>query len=115
MRVPYGLLAGVLFACSSGGGLAERSGGAGAPAADAHAHATIGKLQMRDRTITLRASSAGLRVTVHDAAGAVLAQDVAVDELRAIDPVSYEICRSSTAIRGEYLDALRYAPVDERR
>jgi hypothetical protein len=111
-RLPFVLLAGALLACSSGSSLAERTGSFAAPAA--HAGATIGRIQMRDRTITLHASSAGLRVTVQDEAGAVLAQDVAVDELRTVDPLSYDVCRSSTAHRGEYLDALWYAPIDAR-
>jgi hypothetical protein len=105
------LLVGGLFACSSSG-LPERSGAA--PAAVPAPRATIGKLQMRDRSILLLASGAGLRVTVEDMAGTVLAEDVALDDLRTIDPVAYDVCRSSTASHQEQFDARLQLPLDSR-
>jgi hypothetical protein len=68
-------------------------------------HPVIGQLRMRDRSITLLAARDGLHVTVEDAAGAVLVRDVGVEELRARDPVAYELFRTSVASRGEPLDA----------
>jgi hypothetical protein len=68
-------------------------------------HPVIGQLRTRDRSITLLAARDGLHVTVEDAAGAVLARDVAVEQLKARDPAAYELFRTSVASRGEPLDA----------
>jgi hypothetical protein len=68
-------------------------------------HPVIGQLRTRDRRITLLAARDGLRVTVEDAAGAQLARDVAVDELKTRDPAAYELFRTSVASRGAPLDA----------
>jgi hypothetical protein len=65
----------------------------------------LGKLQMRDRDVTLLASPGGLRVTIEDARGAVLARDVGVAELQSIDPLVYEMFRQSVASNRPYLDA----------
>jgi hypothetical protein len=80
-----------LVGCSSG-----VSGGAHLSAA-ATDRTVIGKLQARDRAITLLAAREGLRVTVEDPSGHVLAQDVSVDDLRFLDGVTYELFRSSVA------------------
>jgi hypothetical protein len=64
----------------------------------------LGVLQTRDQRVTLMAAPDGLRVTVRDATGAIVAQDVSVDALRETDPFLYEVCRSSTA-SNHYLDA----------
>jgi hypothetical protein len=89
------LLALPLIGCSGG-----VSGGAHLSAA-ATDHPVIGKLQTRDRAVTLLAARDGLRVTVEDPSGNVLAQDVSVDELRFLDGVTYELFRSSVASRSE--------------
>jgi hypothetical protein len=100
-----GFVAGLL-ACSAGGAPAEGSGNAAATPR----HPVIGMLKTHDRAITLLASKDGLRVSVEDARGAAIARDVAVEELRGIDPISYQVCRSSLASRGEYLDATLTLP-----
>jgi hypothetical protein len=94
-----------LAGCSSSAGSSDAW--RGAPAAPGRP--VIGKLQTRDRSITLMSSHDGLRVTVEDRDGATLARDVDVEGLRAVDPLAYEMCRSSLASRGTYLDA-RHAP-----
>jgi hypothetical protein len=87
------LLALALAGCSSG-----VPGGAHTSAAD---RPVVGKLQTRDRSVTLLAARDGLHVTVEDASGNVLARDVSVDELRFVDGVTYELFRSSVASRSE--------------
>jgi hypothetical protein len=84
-----------LVGCSSG-----VSGGAHLTAG-AMDRPVIGKLQTRDRAVTLLAARDGLHVTVEDASGNVLAQDVSVDDLRLLDGVTYELFRSSVASRSE--------------
>jgi hypothetical protein len=117
MRVFAALLvisaSGFLAACSSGAGSGEVSGVGVATSPPAAAHPVIGKLKTHDRSIVLMSSHDGLRVTVEDASGAVIARDVEVERLRGVDPVAYELCRSSLAMsegpyleaRGPYLDA----------
>jgi hypothetical protein len=89
------LLTLLLVGCSSGvsGGALSSAAGADRP--------VIGKLQTRDRAVTLLAAGEGLHVTVQDASGNVLARDVPVDELRLLDGVTYELFRSSVASRSE--------------
>jgi hypothetical protein len=104
-------LSAVLGGCSTGA-----EGQLLSPAAASPAHPVIGKLQARDRSVTLMSSPGGLRVTVEDAAGTVLARDVDVEALRGLDPTSYDMCRSAVAFSaqpaspGPYLDA-RVRPV----
>jgi hypothetical protein len=82
-----------LIGCSSGvSGGAHLSG----TAAD---RSVIGKLQTRDRAVTLLVARDGLHVTVEDPSGNVLARDVSVDDLRFLDGESYELFRSSVASR----------------
>jgi hypothetical protein len=88
------LLTLALVGCSSG-----VSGGAHLSAATDRP--VIGKLQTRDRAVTLLAARDGLRVTVEDPSGNVLAKDVSVDELRLLDGITYELFRSSVASRSE--------------
>jgi hypothetical protein len=76
------------------------SGGAHLSAA-ATDRPVIGKLQTRDRAVTLLAARDGLHVTVEDSSGNVLAQDVSVEDLRFLDGVTYELFRSSVASRSE--------------
>jgi hypothetical protein len=78
--------------CSSSVGTNPLEGAVAAPS-----RPVIGKLQSHDRSVTLLASHDGLRVTVEDATGKVLAHDVDVEAVRGIDPVVYEMCRSSLA------------------
>ena len=89
------LLTVVLAGCSSG------ASGGGRMSAAAAEHPVIGKLQTRDRAVSLLAARDGLHVTVEDAAGNVLARDVSVDQLRFLDGVTYELFRSSVASRSE--------------
>jgi hypothetical protein len=109
MKTAYrALLAVGLVGCSSGAGLGEvprAQGSAPIPLAalTANAQATapgasvLGVLQVRDQRVTLLASRDGLRVTVRDAVGAVVAENATIEELREKDPFVYEICRSSVA------------------
>jgi hypothetical protein len=60
---------------------------------------------MRDRTVTLLGAKDGLRVTIQDEAGRVLAEDVALDEVRGTDPLVYEVCRTAFADNRGYVDA----------
>jgi hypothetical protein len=89
------LLALPLVGCSSG-----VSGGGHSSAAVVD-RPVIGKLQTRDRAVTLLATGEGLHVTVQDASGNVLARDVSVGDLRLLDGVTYELFRSSVASRSE--------------
>jgi hypothetical protein len=101
-------LAAGLLACSSGAAGNELSPSTVAAAPN---RPVIGKLQTHDRSVILMASRDGLRVTVEDASGAAIARDVDVEGLRRIDPLAYELCRSSLAMTsvggGPYLDASR--------
>lgn len=99
--------AGVLCsACSSATGGNELSS-LGLGVAAAPSRPVIGKLRTHDRSITLMASPGGLRVTVQDDSGAAIARDVDVEGLRLVDPLAYELCRSSVASNATYLDARR--------
>lgn len=92
-------------ACSSGAASGDVSG---VGVAAAPSHPVIGKLKTHDRSIVLMASRDGLRVTVEDASGVAIARDVDVEGLRSVDPLAYELCRSSLAMAdGPYLDASR--------
>jgi hypothetical protein len=106
-RLPFPALLSLLAlaACSSGAGGNDLS--AGSRVASAPSRPVIGKLMTHDRSITLMASHDGLRVTVEDASGAAVARDVDVEGLRAVDPLAYELCRSSLASNGSYVDASR--------
>jgi hypothetical protein len=100
-----------LFALSLTGCSGGVSGGALTSPAGAD-RPVIGKLQTRDRAVTLLAARDGLRVTVEDSSGSVLARDVPVDDLRFLDGVTYELFRSSVAARSvSGLDA-RLDPVE---
>ncbi len=109
MRIVLALVfAAGLVACSNGTGLSEVPAGRAAsppvaalptPADEpAPGGKVIGVLQLRDERATLFAASDGLHVTVRDASGALLAQDVRVEDLRERDPFLYEVCRSSVAM-----------------
>jgi hypothetical protein len=89
------LLTLALAGCSSG------VSGGGHMSAAAAERPVIGKLQTRDRAVTLLAARDGLHVTVEDFSGKVLARDVSVDDLRLLDGVTYELFRSSVASRSE--------------
>jgi hypothetical protein len=65
----------------------------------------LGRLQMRDRKVTLLGSRDGLRVTIEDEAGRVIARGASLDDVRQIDPSVYEICRTAVADNRGYLDA----------
>ncbi len=89
------LLALPVVGCSSG------VSGGGPLSGAASERPVIGKLQTRDRAVTLLVSRDGLHVTVEDPSGNVLARDVPVDELRVLDGITYELFRSSVASRSE--------------
>jgi hypothetical protein len=65
----------------------------------------LGTLRTRDREVLLYASATGMKVTVKALSGALIADRVDLDALRAVDPQIYEICRSGVAQGGTYLDA----------
>jgi hypothetical protein len=73
----------------------------------------LGQLETRDEKATLLMSADGLRVTVHDGRGTLIAEDVKLDELRQKDPFLYEVCRSSVA-SNHYLDARLDVPSGRR-
>jgi hypothetical protein len=58
-------------------------------------------------------SSDGLHVTVQDESGAIVADDIAVDQLRQRDPFLYDLFRSSVA-SNHYLDARLDVPRQDR-
>ena len=78
----------------------------------------LGSLRTRDREVLLYASPTGMKVTLKGSDGAVIADRVDLDALRALDPHIYEICRSGVANGAAYLDAtldtrVRSEPRDE--
>jgi hypothetical protein len=105
MSTRAGLL--VLAVMTMGGTLACGSTAEPAPVnAAASGHAAIAKLRFRDRTVTLFGGPDGLRARVERADGTLVAADVPLEDLRSIDPIAYEVCRSAVASNGgEYLDA----------
>jgi hypothetical protein len=68
----------------------------------------LGKLQMQGRMVTLLGSRDGLRVTVEDETGRIVAHDASIEEVRLVDPLVYEACRSAVADNRGYLDARLY-------
>jgi hypothetical protein len=52
----------------------------------------------------------GLRVTLQDSTGRILAEDVSVDELRDRDPFAYEACHSALGRSGGDVDATLRLP-----
>jgi hypothetical protein len=102
-----------LVGCTAGAGPTETSPPSAAPSPlqplasttqPANGARVLGQLQTRDQRVTLLMAHDGLHVTVHDASGGLVAQDVSIDELRQSDPFLYEVCRSSVA-SNHYLDA----------
>jgi hypothetical protein len=67
--------------------------------------ASLGRLQMKDRSVTLLASRDGVRFTVEDGAGVVLAREVSIDDLRRMEPLLYEVCQSAVVHNHAFLDA----------
>jgi hypothetical protein len=90
----------LVVACSSAETPIEASMGRTSPSL----HPVFGKLEFRDRTVSFLATRDGLRVTLQEASGKVLAENVSIDELRNRDPFAYEACRSAVVQNG-YLDA----------
>ncbi len=119
------IVAAGLVGCSTGVGVGEAPRGqpsaSSSPAAlmtselGGSAH-VLGVLQMRDQRVTLMAARDGMLVTVRDGTGAIVAQDVKVEDLRETEPFLYEVCRSATA-SNHYLDARldRPQPLRDRR
>jgi hypothetical protein len=86
-----------------------------APAAAANHGTALAALETRDRIVRIFAERGELQVTVHDAAGELVADRVSLEGLRAIDPFLYEACTSAvvrasgpSAPRGAFLDARLY-------
>jgi hypothetical protein len=59
--------------------------------------AAIAKLVSRDRSITLLAGHGTVRATVLDGSGNLIARDVPIDDLQAIDATAYDACHGSFA------------------
>jgi hypothetical protein len=102
-----------LVGCTAGAGPTETSTPSAAPSPLEPLASTgeptsgarvLGQLRTRDQRATLLMAHDGLHVTVHDASGGLVAQDLPIDELRQSDPFLYEVCRSSVA-SNHYLDA----------
>jgi len=68
--------------------------------------APIAALQTRDRTVRIYGGR-DLRVTVVDDRGQLVASDVTMEQLRAIDPLLYRMCTNAVAGRGD-IDARVY-------
>jgi hypothetical protein len=103
MKTRVGLL---VLAVTVSGAVACGSTAEPAPvSATASARVAIAKLRFRDRSVTLFGSRDGLRARVERDDGTLVAADVAIEDLRRIDPLAYEVCRSAVASNGEYLDA----------
>jgi hypothetical protein len=102
---PFAALAIVFlgFGCSST--VTPSSPVSSEPSVVANSRSLLGSLRTRDREVLLYASSTGMKVTVKASNGALLADRVDLDTLRALDPHLYEICRSGVANGATYLDA----------
>jgi len=74
----------------------------------------LGSLHTRDREVLLYASPTGMKVTIKGLNGAVVADRVDLEALRALDPHIYEICRSGIASGHGYLDATLDPPLRTR-
>ena len=92
------------FGCSSAVAPSS-SGPASSEPAVTTSRSLLGTLRTRDREVLLYASSSGMKVTVKAPNGALIADRVDLDELRALDPHLYQICRSGVAKGDTYLDA----------
>ncbi len=89
------------FGCASTAGPEEV-----APAvASSSGTGAIAKLVSRDRSITLLAGRGTVRATVLDGDGNLIAREVPLDDLQAIDATAYDACHSSFAGLPQELDA----------
>jgi hypothetical protein len=102
MRCAWILGVASCLGCSSAPG-APSTGGTTATALSARP--AIGALETRDRKLLLFAAPDGLKVTLEDDSGAILAKEISLEELRDRDALLYELCRSAVAQNGAYLDA----------
>jgi hypothetical protein len=96
------------FGCSSAvipSAPASSSAASSEPSVAANSRALLGTLRTRDREMLLYASATGMKVTVKASNGALVADGVDLEALRALDPHLYEICRSGVANGATYLDA----------
>jgi hypothetical protein len=82
-----------LLGCASAAGPEEAPPGVPSTAGTA----AIAKLVSRDRSITLLAGRGTVRATVLDANGKLIAREVPLDDLQAIDATAYEACHASFA------------------
>jgi hypothetical protein len=108
MRAPLRFSLLPLTAIVLGGlGCASTAGPEEAPPAVASSPGTaaIAKLVSRDRSITLLAGRGTVRATVLDGSGNLIAREVPIDDLQAIDATAYDACHSSFAGAPEGLDA----------
>jgi hypothetical protein len=67
------------------------------PTAPDPAPATIGHLKFRDRSVTVKATTRGLRYTVRDKEGRTLHENLPAQELRARVPDLYRLITDSVA------------------
>jgi hypothetical protein len=93
----------VLVACIGCGSSAAPTGVSAA--VPSQGYPVIGRLRTRDRMVLLLASGNGLRVTIEDLSGAVLAEEVPLEAVRDRDPVTYVLCTSALASRAPTADA----------
>jgi hypothetical protein len=106
--LPFAVLV-TLAACSSAGAPTEPS--SRGPATSFRP--AIGKLQLRDRTVTMFAAKEGMRVTLEDTAGHLLAEDISLDDLHDRDPFAYEACHSALGRTEGSVDATLHMPSGE--
>lgn len=59
--------------------------------------AVIGHIELRDRSVTVRSTAAGLRYTIRAANGTVLHRDLTLDQLQARAPHAAEVMRTGWA------------------
>jgi len=101
MRAPlrFSLLPVTAALVLGGLGCAGATGPEEAPPAVASSSGTaaIAKLVSRDRSITLLAGHGTVRATVLDGNGNLIAREVPIDDLQAIDATAYDACHSSFA------------------
>jgi hypothetical protein len=93
MRAPLLLSLVPLLGCATATGPEEAPPAVASPAGTA----AIAKLVSRDRSITLLAGHGTVRATVLDGSGNLIAREIPIDDLQAIDATAYEACHGSFA------------------
>lgn len=110
-------LAACTHAAPGGGDPSDRAPSSAPAASPAAAGAkkgiAIGHVLTHDAKLTLLALGGDVRVTVRSLDGALVAEALTLDELRARDPEAHRVCSAAVAQRGTFLDATLY-PDDVR-